>query len=112
MDDTSTLRSLPALLVGPGLHLHFASGDKGFEVQQGVGLLDQTVNATLLQAQFLKEHLLVLVALEFGDILLCLGCDDHSLCTFFLSQCFHLLGEVVATLGISLAHIANVEHGL
>ena len=33
MDDTSTLRSLPTLLIGPCLHLHLTSGDKGLEVQ-------------------------------------------------------------------------------
>ena len=54
MDDASTLRSLPALLVCPSLDLHFASGDEGFEVQQGVGLLDETIDTALLQAQLLQ----------------------------------------------------------
>ena len=53
VDNTSTLRSLPTLLLGPGLYLHLASGDKGFEVQQGVGLLDKAIDTTLLQAQLL-----------------------------------------------------------
>ena len=53
VDNTSTLRSLPTLLIGPGLYLHLASGDKGFEVQQGVGLLDKAIDTTLLQAQLL-----------------------------------------------------------
>ena len=55
MDDTSTLGSLPAFLVGPCLDLHLTSGDECLEVQEGVGLLDEAVDTTLLQAQLLKE---------------------------------------------------------
>ena len=61
VDDAGTLRSLPAFLVGPRLHLHLAGGDERLEVQQGVGLLDEAVDATLLQAQLLEEELLVFV---------------------------------------------------
>ena len=48
VDDAGTLRSLPALLVSPGLHLHFAGGDERLEIQQGVGFLDEPVDAALL----------------------------------------------------------------
>ena len=61
MDDTSALRSLPAFLICPGLDLHLTSGDKRLKVQQGIGLLDETVHTTLLKAEFFQEHLLILV---------------------------------------------------
>ena len=95
MDDTGTLRSLPAFFISPGLHLHLTSGDERLKVQQGLGLLDQTVYTTLFQTQFLEEHLLVFVALKLCDILFCLGSDNHRLCTFFFGECFNFLGEVI-----------------
>ena len=57
MDDTSTLRSLPTLLVRPGFYLHLTSGDEGFEVQQGVGFLDEAVDTTLFQTQLFHVYL-------------------------------------------------------
>ena len=112
VDDTRTLWSLPTLLIRPGLHLHFASGDKGFKVQQGVGLLDKAVDATLLQAQLLQKQLLVLVRLQFGNVLLSLGGNDHHFGTFFLSQLPYPTRKIVAVFGIGLADVADIEHGL
>ena len=56
--------------------------------------------------------MLVFVALEFSDILFRLGGNNHCLSTFFLSECLNLLREGVTTLRISLAHIADIQHGL
>ena len=111
VDNTSTLRSLPAFLIRPGLHLHLTSSDESLEVQQGISLLDEAVHTTLLQSQFFEEHQLVLVAVEFSNILFRLSSYDHSLSAFFLSQSLNALGEVVTRLGISLAYVADVEHG-
>ena len=112
MDNTSTLGSLPTLLVCPGFYLHLASSNERFQVQQGIGLFNQTIDTTLFQAQFLQEHLLVFVRFKFSDIFFCLGCYNHGFSTFLFSQCFHFLREVVATFGISLTHIANIQNRL
>ena len=111
VDDAGTLGSLPALLIGPRLYLHLASRDESLEVQQGVGLLDEAVHAALLQALLLEEHLLVLIAFQFSNILLGLSGDNHCLGTFLLGQRLDFLGEGVATLGILFADVADVEHG-
>ena len=111
MDDTRTLRSLPAFLVGPGLHLHLAGSNEGLKVQQGVCLLDEAVHTTLLQAQLLQEELLVFIRLQLGNVLFCLGSNDHRLSTFLLGQCFNTLCESIAALGFCFAHVADVEHG-
>ena len=50
VDDTGTLGGFPAFVVGPGLDFHLACGDEGFQIEQGVGLLDEAVDTALLQA--------------------------------------------------------------
>ena len=112
MDDAGALRSLPTALVGPRLHLHFTGGDERFKVQQRIRLLDEAVHATFLQAQFLKEHLLVLVTLQFGDVLLGFRGDNHHFSTFLASQSLHFSRKIVAVFRVRLAHVAHVEHGL
>ena len=112
MDDSGTLRSLPALVIGPCLDLHLTSGDECFEVQQGVCLLDESVYAALFQSEFFEEHQLVLVGFERCDVFFCLCSDDHALSTFFLSDFLYLLAILVAGLGRSLVNIGYVEHRL
>ena len=110
MDNTCTLRGLPAFTVSPGLHFHFTCGDEGLEVQQGVGFLYQAVHAALFKSQFFEEHLLVLVGLQWGDILLGFGGNDHGLGTFCLSYFLNLTWVFVTILGWCLVNIADVEH--
>ena len=112
MDDAGTLRSLPALLVCPGLHLHFACGDEGLQVQKLIGLLDEAVHPVLLQAELFQEQLLVLVRFQLSDILFRLGGDDHRLSTLFLGQSLYLLGKGIAALRIGLTDVADVQHRL
>ena len=112
MDDTGTLRSLPALVVCPRLHLHLAGGDECLQVEQVVSLLDETVHAALLKTQFLKEHLLVLVSLERRNVLLGLRSDDEHLCALVLCYLRNLLRILVATLCRCFVYVAHVEHGL
>ena len=112
VDDAGTLRSLPALVVCPRLHLHLAGGDECLQVEQVVSLLDETVHAALLKAQLLKEHLLVLVSLERCDVLLGLRSDDEHLRTLVLCYLRNLLRVLVAALCRRLVYVAHVEHGL
>ena len=44
----------------------------------------ESVDAAFLQPQVLKEHLLVFVAVQLGDVLLGLGRNDHRLGAFLL----------------------------
>ena len=112
MDNAGTLWSLPSLMVSPCLHLHLSGGDECFEVKERVSLLDESVHATFLQSQFVEKHLLVLVSLQTGNVLFCLTCDYESLCAFLLGNLLDTTGVVVAALGRSLIHVANVEHRL
>ena len=61
MDDTSTMRSLPAYMIGPCLYHHLTSGDEGLQIQQRIGFLNQAVYTTLFQTQLVQEHLFVFV---------------------------------------------------
>ena len=112
VDDAGTLRSLPALVVCPRLHLHLAGGDECLQVEQVVSLLYETVHAALLKTQLLKEHLLVLVSLERCDVLLGLRSDDEHLRTLVLCYLRNLLRVLVAALCRRLVYVAHVEHGL
>ena len=53
VDNACTLRSLPASMVSPGLDFHLAGGDKRLEVEQRIGLFDESIHAAFLQSQFL-----------------------------------------------------------
>ena len=61
MDDTTTLRSLPAFFICPSLDFHLTRSEKGLKIQQGIGLLDEAINTTLFEAKLLEEHLLIFV---------------------------------------------------
>ena len=112
VDDTCTLRSLPSLVVGPCLHFHLACGDECLKIQQGVGFLYQSVHAALLKPQFLKKHLFVLIRLQFGNVFLGLGSDDHCLRAFFLGKSLYLLCKLIAALCRRLVNVAYIEHWL
>ena len=112
MDHSGTLRSLPALVIGPCLDLHLTCGDECLEVQQGVCLLDESVYTALFQSEFFEEHQFVLVGFQRSDVFLCLGSDDHTLSTFFLGDFLYLLAILVAGFGRSLVNIGYVEHRL
>ena len=111
VNDAGTLWSLPATLVGPSLYFHLSGRDKGLEIQQFVGLFDEAVDATLLQTQLFEEELLVLVGLQFGDVFLGFGCDDHHFGTFFAGNLLYPTAISIAILGRSLVDVAHVEHG-
>ena len=49
VDDTGTLRGLPACIISSGLHFHLSGGDEGLQIQQRIGFLNQAVHATFLQ---------------------------------------------------------------
>ena len=79
MYHAGTLGCLPTLVIGPCLDLHLSGGDECLEVEQTVGLLDETVYAALLQSQLVEKHLLVVIGLERRDVFLCLGGYYHGL---------------------------------
>ena len=56
--------------------------------------------------------MLVLITLEFGDILFGLGSNHQQLSVLILDGLTHLLHIGVAGLDAALIHIAHVEHGL
>ena len=112
MDDAGTLRGLPAFVVGPGFHLHFAGGNECFQVQQFIDSLDEAVAAALLQAQVFEEHLLLLVGFQLCNICLGLSGDDHQLGVFILDGFAHLLHIGIACGGGGIIDVADVEHGL
>ena len=113
VDNAGTLRSLPALVIGPCLDLHLTSGDECFEVQQGICLLDESVYAALFQSEFFEEHQFVLVGFERCDVFLCLCSDDHALSTFFLGD---FLTDIVVLAFVKLSskpadHDHDYGHG-
>ena len=112
MDDTGTLWGLPSFVVSPGLYLHLAGGDEGFEVEQGIGFLDKAVHATLFEPQLFKEHLLVFVGFQRGDVFLGLGGDDHCFCTFCLGNLLNLTAVFITVFCRGFVHVADIEHGL
>ena len=112
VDDTGTLRRLPSLVERPGLHFHLARGDEGLQVEQGIGFLDESVHAALLQSQLVEEHLLVLVGLQAGDVLFCLGGYHQGFRSLGGGHFLHLPAVVITGLGRGLVHVADIEHGL
>ena len=112
MDDTRRLRSLPAATERPRLHLHLAGGDERLQTQQRVDSLDEAVAAALREAHVLQEHLLLLIALQLGDVSLGLGADDEQGRLLVLRSLAHRLHISVAVGGRGVIDIADVEHRL
>ena len=74
--------------------------------------LDESVATALLQPHILEEHLLLLIALQFGDVSLSLGADDEHLGILSLDGLGHGLGICVAGGSTGIVHITYVEHRL
>ena len=112
VDDAGRLGSLHAADVGPGARLVGACGEEGLEVEQPVGRLDEARHARLLESEVFKEHLALLVALQFGDVGLGGGGDDEHLGLLVGDGGAHRLGIGVARRGALFIDVAYVEHRL
>ena len=110
MDYAGALRGFPSLAESPRLHLHLARRDERLQVQQVVNRLDEAVAARFVQAHVLQEHLLFLVAFQFGDVGFRLGGDDEQFRVLVLDGFAHGIHVAVAVGGRSVIHIAYVEH--
>ena len=112
VDDPGTLRSLPALVIGPRLHLHLACRDEGFEIKQCISRLDEACHARFLKADLGEEHLTVLIGVQLRDVGLSLSGHNKQFGILFLDGLAHLVNISVSIDGTSLVHVAHVEHGL
>ena len=107
------LRSLGAVLDGPGAALVLAVGQERDEAEQRVGALDEAVEAGFLNAELLEEHRAVL-AVELGNVLLELGADRQHLRALLFGELLDLLEITVAVLigEAVLVHVRGVDDGL
>ena len=99
-------------MVCPCLHFHLACGDEGLEIEQRVSLLDETVDATLLESELFEKHLLVFIRLEFSNVLFGLCSNHHSLSAFLLGEFLNFSCELIAALCARLIDVAHIEHRL
>ena len=112
MNDTSTLWCLPSFLECPGLYLHLACCDECLQVEESVSFLDEAIDTTLFQSQFLKEELLVFIVVEASNVFFCLGSNNHALSTLFCCESLNLFCPLITILCCAFINITYIEHRL
>ena len=89
-----------------------ACGKVCLQVKQIICGAYQTGHTRLVEANFLKEFLTLLVCVEFGDLALGLGGHYQQSAAFVLDGLSHGIDIFVAVCRRSIVDIAHIQHRL
>ena len=108
VDDAGGSRGFGAAFDGPGADFLHACGEVGVEVEQGVGGVDEAVEAGLVEAERLEEFG-ALGGFELGDFGFEGSADADYLGVFFGGSFFYGCGIGIASGEAGLVHVGYVE---